>query len=88
MLRRIRGPRAFRIGLALATATAQSLVLAVVVLGASPSPNAGGGDPRSSGQGPGLVGDPLFAVVGVIVVGLAALLLTLAYVRITGRRGT
>ncbi len=74
--------------LAHVTAVAYGLVSAAVALGASPSPNAGAGDPRSSGQGPGLVGDPLFAIVGVVAVGLAALVLTLAYVRITGRRGT
>jgi hypothetical protein len=67
-------------------------VLAVVVfpaiaLAADPSPTAGGGagDPRSSGQGPGLVGDPGLAIAVVVVVGLAALLLTLAYVRLTAR---
>jgi hypothetical protein len=54
-------------------------------LGASPSP-ATGGDPRSSGQGPGLVGDPAFAVLAVVAIGLGALAITLAYVRLTGRR--
>jgi hypothetical protein len=63
------------------------LALAAPALAASPSPSAGvGGDPRSSGQGPGLVGDPLFALVAVVAIGLGALLLTLAYVRLTGRR--
>ncbi len=84
----IRGNRAFRACLALLMATTQSLLIVAVALAASPSANAGAGDPRSSGQGPGLVGDPLFAIVGVVAVGLAALLLTLAYVRITRRRGT
>ena len=37
-----------------------------------PTPAAGGGDPRSSGQGPGLVGDPLAAVLIVLAIGLAA----------------
>ena len=86
--RRIRGWRPVRVRAALVAAVLHSLIITAVVLGASPSPNAGGGDPRSSGQGPGLVGDPLFAIVGVIAVGLAALLLTIAYVRITSRRGT
>lgn len=63
------------------------LRVAVPVLAASPSPTAGvGGDPRSSGQGPGLVGDPVLAVVLVVAIGLAALVLTLAYVRLTARR--
>jgi hypothetical protein len=57
------------------------------VLAASPSPTTGiGGDPRSSGQGPGLVGDPLFAIVAVVAIAVAAVALTLAYVRLTDRR--
>jgi hypothetical protein len=52
---------------------------------ASPSPSAAsGGDPRSSGQGPGLVGDPLLAIGLVVGLGLAAVLLTTLYVRATG----
>ena len=45
-----------------------------------------GGDPRSSGQGPGLVGNPAVALLGVLGIGLAAVLATLVYVRLTGRR--
>ena len=37
-----------------------------------------GGDPRSDGRGPGLVGDPLAAIVLVLVIGLGAALATLA----------
>jgi hypothetical protein len=61
----------------------------VTVLAASPTPSAAvGGDPRSSGQGPGLVGDPAFAVLGVVAIGLGAVLLTIAYLRLTApRRG-
>ena len=56
-------------------------------LAASPSPTAAsGGDPRSSGQGPGLVGDPLMAIAIVISVGLIAVLVTTVYVRLTGGR--
>jgi hypothetical protein len=63
------------------------LAVALPALGASPTPGgAPGGDPRSSGQGPGLVGDPLFAVLVVLAIGLGTLLLTLAYVRMTARR--
>lgn len=62
--------------------------LALPALAASPSPTTGsGGDPRSSGQGPGLVGDPLFALLAVVAIGLGALVVTLLYVRLTGRRG-
>ncbi len=57
-----------------------------VALGAEPAGSpATGGDPRSPGQGPGLVGDPVFAIGLVLAVGIAALLLTLAYVRLTER---
>jgi hypothetical protein len=63
------------------------LMLASAALGASPAPSdVPGGDPRSSGQGPGLVGDPVFAVGAVLVIGLGALVLTLGYVRMTSRR--
>lgn len=57
------------------------------------SPTATGqavGDPRSSGQGPGLVGDPLTAILIVGAIALLALVTTLLYIRATGgpRRGT
>lgn len=70
-------------------ATLAWLTLAMAALAASPSPSArAGGDPRSSGQGPGLIGDPVFALLAVVAIGLGALLITLAYVRLTDRRGT
>lgn len=62
------------------------LVAALTTLAASPSPGAPGGDPRSSGQGPGLVGDPAFALLAVVLIGLGSVVATLAYVRLTGRR--
>jgi len=65
------------------------LALAVAVLAASPSPGAGtGGDPRSSGQGPGLVGDPALAILMVVAIGLGTVVATLAYLRLTARRGS
>ena len=63
------------------------LGIAAATLAASPSPPAAGGDPRSSGQGPGLVGDPLFAVLAVVVIGVLAVIATLVYVRLTADRG-
>jgi hypothetical protein len=58
-------------------------------LAASPTPSAAtGGDPRSSGQGPGLVGDPLLAIGLMLAIGLGAALLTTLYVRLTGGRRT
>jgi hypothetical protein len=64
------------------------LAWAMTALAASPAPTtAPGGDPRSSGQGPGLVGDPLFALLAVIAIGLGSMVATLVYVRLTARRG-
>ena len=56
-------------------------------LAASPTPDSGLGDPRSSGQGPGLVGDPAFAILAVVVIGVGTVLVTLAYLRLTAQRG-
>jgi hypothetical protein len=49
---------------------------------ASPSPGTGG-DPRSSGEGPGLVGEPLVALLVVAGIALLAVVLTTLYVRLT-----
>jgi hypothetical protein len=46
-----------------------------------------GGDPRSAGQGPGLVGDPLTAILLVVLIGVGAAVATAVYIRLTGRRG-
>lgn len=55
-----------------------------VALAASPSPSAApGGDPRSSGQGPGLVGEPLVAIGLVLAIGVVAALATYGWVRLT-----
>jgi hypothetical protein len=62
--------------------------MTATALAASPAPSAAGGDPRSSGQGPGLVGDPLTAIALMLAIGLGATLLTVAYVRMTGGRRT
>jgi hypothetical protein len=62
--------------------TATSLALA-----AEPAASPGtGGDPRSPGQGPGLVGDPLFAIGAVLLVAVTSVALTVAYVRLTDTR--
>ena len=44
------------------------------------------GDPRSSGQGPGLVGDPPVAIGVTLAIGLGAAGSTFAYVRLTSKR--
>jgi hypothetical protein len=64
------------------------LATASAAFAATPTPSpVEGGDPRSSGQGPGLVGDPGFAILGVAVVAVVAIGGTLAYVRFTGGPG-
>ncbi len=75
--------------LALIACLAVVLILAVAapVLAASPSPTMGQGtDPRSSGQGPGLMGDPLFAILAVVAIGLGTVAATLVWVKLTGGR--
>jgi hypothetical protein len=57
----------------------------------SPSPSAGTividtGDPRSNGQGPGLVGSPFAIAIGVVLLGLIAAGGTLLYLRVADRR--
>ena len=56
-----------------------------VALGATPTPAAAGGDPRSPGEGPGLVGEPVLALLAVVAIALVAIVLTTAYVRLTSR---
>jgi hypothetical protein len=68
---------------------ASIMVMPAVALGASPVPTPeAGGDTRSAGEGPGLVGAPLLAIGGVLALGLVAAGATLAYVRATGGAGT
>jgi hypothetical protein len=43
------------------------------------------GDPRSEGQGPGLVGEPLLVLAGIVLVGLATVIATIVIARATGR---
>jgi hypothetical protein len=63
------------------------LVAAATAVAESPAPSqAAIGDPRSSGAGPGLVGDPLFAIGIVAVIAIASLGATLLYVRASGGR--
>ena len=71
---------------AVGAVAAALLALPVIALGASPSPTPALGDPRSSGQGPGLVGDPLTAVLVVAAIAVVTVGITLAYVRMTARR--
>ena len=59
---------------------------AAAALAASPDPTMRPGtDTRSSGGGPGLVGEPVLAVLGVFGVALVSVLATVAYLRLTAR---
>jgi hypothetical protein len=60
-------------------------VLATTSFAATPVPTTvSGGDPRSAGEGPGLVGTPIVAIGLVLGLGIAAAAVTLAWVRLTG----
>ena len=50
-----------------------------------PDPALGAGDPRSEGQAPGLVGEPLLVLVGIVLVGVATVVGTVIIARLTGR---
>jgi hypothetical protein len=78
-----------RVGLAVALTFGLAVALAGPLLAAdaTATPGTGGGDPRSPGQGPGLVGDPGFALGAVLVVAILSVVLTLAWVRIAGTAG-
>jgi hypothetical protein len=71
-----------RVTAALVLAGAILALLPALVLAAGPSPSAAAaGDTRSPGQGPGLVGAPLLAILVVLGIGIGTALVTLAYVR-------
>jgi hypothetical protein len=63
--------------------------MAVAALAAEPSAAPGGllagGDPRSEGDGPGLVGSPLAMMLGVMALGLVTALATAALARLRAR---
>jgi hypothetical protein len=58
-----------------------------IAAAASPEASAAeGGDPRSNGQGPGLVGTPGLAILGVAAIAIIAIVATTIYVRVTTPR--
>lgn len=63
------------------------LVAAAHAASGEPSTAPGGGDPRSNGQGPGLVGTPGLALLGVVGIALGAIVVTTIYVRLTAPTG-
>ena len=58
---------------------------AATALAASPTPRPGS-DTRTTGGGPGLVGDPALALLGVLGIAVLSVVASLAYVRLTGGR--
>jgi hypothetical protein len=73
---------------AVCLALAGWLLSGSLALAASPTPGPlASGDVRTGGEGAGLVGAPFLAAGGVVVVGLLAAGLTIAYVRY-GRGGS
>lgn len=75
--------------LSLAVGLLWALAAAVTRTALAASPEASGavgGDPRSSGQGPGLVGDPATAIALVLLIGIGTAVVTALYVRFTGGR--
>ncbi len=64
-----------------------SAIVPAIALAASPEATpVTGGDTRSAGEGPGLVGTPLVAIGIVVLIGLVSALASYAYVRITATR--
>ena len=71
----------------IALAVGALLASATAALAVDPTASpAGGGDVRTNPAAPGLVGDPIFALLGVAVIGLLAVAVTLAAVRLTAHR--
>jgi hypothetical protein len=75
--------------LALGVTLMAILLCAASTLGADPSAIPvivlGGGDARSEGSGPGLVGSPLVVLGGVIALGLVTALVTILLARLARR---
>jgi hypothetical protein len=62
--------------------------LVEAALAASPeATEVAGGDPRSNGQGPGLVGTPGLAILGVAAIAILAIVATTIYIRLTPQSG-
>jgi hypothetical protein len=66
-----------------------AMVTPTIILAASHSPTPGtGGDTRSVGEGPGLVGSPLVAIGIVVAIAALSVVASLIYVRATARRAS
>lgn len=96
-MRMLGAGRRWRSGIAIALTGGGAIVAAIglawallaavtgQVVAASPAPSTGPGDPRSSGEGPGFVGEPLLAMAAVILIAAVTVGLTLAWIRISDR---
>jgi hypothetical protein len=88
------GPRArtwvrgaIRVGMTTVLVLAALMASAAAAAAADPTASPGsGGDVRTNPSAPGLIGDPLFAIMGVALVGLVAVGVTLLAVRLSDRR--
>jgi hypothetical protein len=66
----------------------QVIGAAAVTLAASPDPTQRpGSDTRTTGSPAGFVGEPLLAILGMVAIGLAAVIVSLAWIRFTGGPG-
>ncbi len=85
---RPRGRRAFaRVAWATSLVIVALLATTAATLAADPTASPGsGGDVRTNPSAPGVVGDPLFAILGVAAVALVAVAVTLVAVRLADRR--
>jgi hypothetical protein len=78
----VSGRRARAAGALLAGLLA-ALLTTGAALAAEPSSSPLAGDPRSSGEGPGLVGEPLLAIGAVVAIAVVAIVGTLLWIRAT-----
>jgi hypothetical protein len=97
-MRILAGGRGARLRLAAALVAIGLALLAISLLwgllgavgvanAASPAPTSvTGGDPRSAGEGPGLVGAPFIAIGAVVALGVIAAVATSVWIRLTGGR--
>ena len=66
-------------------ATTPATTLDPVTASAAPDQAIDTGDPRSDGQGPGIVGEPLLVLLGIVVIGAVTVVTTVLVARATGR---
>ena len=70
-----------------AAGTVGSVIAPTIAFAASPEASpVTGGDTRSAGEGPGLVGTPLVAIGIVVLIGVTSAVASYAYVRMTAAR--